>query len=232
VSVTPADFRKHIQSLQRNGFTGVRFDQLIGAFEGRAALPLKPVVLTFDDAYANFQEHALEPLQEAGFSATVFAVAGLVGKMSTWPVQAHSIPRLPLLGWTELRELASLGFEIGSHTSTHARLDRLPAGRVEHEVVHSRYALEDGVGAAVSTFAYPFGLYDERSVSVVREHYHAACTTRMAAARRSNDRHLLPRFDVYYLRKPMLFGQLGKPLGHAYLGIRMLARALRGFVQS
>ena len=232
LSVSPAVFREHVKALARNGYTGIRFDRLIDAFEGRATLPRKPVVLTFDDAYANFREHALPPLHEAGFAATVFAIADLVGKTNEWAGQGSSIPQLPLLGWAALRELVSMGFEIGSHGFTHARLDHVPADRLEQEIAGSRRALEDGVGAPVATFAYPFGAYHARTVRSVGEHYRAACTTRMAAARASDARHLLPRIDVYYLREPQLFAQLGKPLGEAYLAARRLGRAMRSIATS
>lgn len=227
LAVAPADFRAHMQSLARNGFTGIRFDHLIAALGGERALPPKPVVLTFDDAYANFHEHAARALQEVGFAATVFAVAGLVGKTNDWPGQGPSIPRLPLLDWPALRELAAAGFEIGSHTFTHPRLDRAPADRLEYEIAGSRRALEDGIGAPVTTLAYPFGAHHPASVALARAHYQAACTTRMATARASHDRHRLPRLDVYYLREPRRFARFGTPLGRAYLIARALGRAAR-----
>ena len=227
LSVAPADFREHMCSLARNGFTGIRFDRLIGAFEGRVALPPRPVVLTFDDAYANFQEAALPALREFGFSATVFAVAGLVGKTNDWPGQGLSIPRLPLLDWPALREIASSGFEIGSHTFSHARLDCTSPDRLEYEIAGSRRRLEDGVGAPVATFAYPYGAHHPASVALARAHYRGACTTRMATARVAHDRHLLPRLDVYYLRDPLRFARLGTPLGGAYLAMRAMGRAAR-----
>ena len=213
-----------------NGFTGIRFDRLIDAFEGRVALPPKSVVLTFDDAYANFHEHALPALREAGFAATVFAVAGHVGRTNDWSEQGLSIPRLPLLDWPALRDVAAAGFEIGSHTFTHARLDRTPPDRLDYEIADSRRALEDGVGARVSTFAYPFGAHHPASVAITRATYRGACSTRMATARVAHDRHLLPRIDVYYLRDPRRFARFGTPLGSAYLAARAVGRAARALL--
>lgn len=230
LSVAPADFREHMRSLARNGFTGIRFDRLIDAFEGRVALPPRPVVLTFDDAYANFQEYALPALREAGFAATLFAVAGLVGKTNKWQEANLSIPRLPLLDWPALREIAAAGFEIGSHTFTHARLNCVPADRLEYEIAGSRRRLEDGVGAPVATLAYPFGAHHAASVAIARVTYRGACSTRMATARVAHDRHLLPRFDAYYLRDPRQFARFGTPLGNAYLAARTLGRAARALL--
>ena len=227
LSVTPAGFRAHLASLAANGFSAIRFNQLVDAFEGRAALPPKPVVLTFDDAFANFHEHAAPALRAAGFPATVFVVAGHVGKSNDWPGQGPSIPRLPLLDWPALRDLVAAGIEVGSHTFTHPYLDRMPADRLEHELAGSRRALEDGTGAPVTTLAYPFGSHNAGSIAVARSQYRAACTTRLATARATQDRLLLPRLDVYYLREPRRFERLGTPLGSAYLAARALGRAAR-----
>lgn len=230
LSIAPADFREHVRLLADHGFTGIRFDRLIDAFGGGAALPPNPVVITFDDAYSNFREHALPALSAVGFSATVFAIAGLVGKAGDWPGLGRSIPRLPLLDWPALREVAGSGFEVGSHAFTHCHLDRAPAGGLENEIAGSRRALEDGIGAPVTTFAYPFGAHHPPSVEMVRAHYRAACTTRMATARASHDRHRLPRLDAYYLREPRRFARFGTPLGNAYLFARALGRAARGIL--
>jgi peptidoglycan/xylan/chitin deacetylase (PgdA/CDA1 family) len=232
LSVDPADFRAHVESLRRNGFMAVGLDRLVAAFEGRTALPAKPVVLTFDDAYSNFLEQAAGPLCDAGFSATVFVIAGLVGKWNGWERQASSIPRMPLLDWAQLREVASLGFEIGSHGLTHTRLDRLAPEALHEEIASSKHALEDGIGTAVRTFAYPFGIHHRPSVAAAAGYYSAACTTRMATARASHPRHLLPRLDVYYVRSPRVFAHLGKPLGRAYLATRTLGRAVRTLAPS
>ena len=230
LSVAPAEYREHVRSLANRGFTGIRFDHLLEAFAGGAALPPNPVVITFDDAYANFREHALLPLSEVGFSASVFAIAGSVGKANNWAGQGPSIPRLPLLDWPALREIAGAGFEIGSHAFTHSRLDRAPADQLEHEIADSRRALEDGIGAPVTTFAYPFGAHNVASVAMVRAHYRGACTTRMANARASHDYHLLPRVDVYYLRQPRRFARFGTPLGSTYLLARTIGRAARALL--
>lgn len=230
LSVAPANFREHMRSLARNGFTGIRLDHLIEAFEGRLALPPRPVVLTFDDAYVNFAEHALPALREQRFSATLFVVAGLVGQANTWPGQGASIPRMPLLDWPALRDVAAAGVEIGSHAFTHCRLDHARPDELVHEIADSRRTLEDGAGAPVTTFAYPFGAHHPASVAIVRATYRGACSTRMATARAVHDRHLLPRIDAYYLRDTRRFARFGTPLGGAYLAARAFGRAARSIL--
>jgi len=46
--------------------------------------PHKSVVLTFDDGFANFAEHALPVLQRFALKATVFVVVNRIGQRADW----------------------------------------------------------------------------------------------------------------------------------------------------
>jgi peptidoglycan/xylan/chitin deacetylase (PgdA/CDA1 family) len=227
ISVSPLAFREHMRILRDGGFSGIALGRLLEAWTGGAALPPRPVVLTFDDAFRNFDEVARPVLQAAGFSATVFAVAGRCGATNDWPGQLARVPRLPLLSAAELRGLGAAGFEIGSHGLTHAALDGLPASDVEREVVGSKRALEDMLGRPVRLLAYPYGRSSADVRGLAAAHYEAACGVDMRAARPGRDRYALPRIDVYYLRRPALFRALGTPLGRAYVALRGVGRRLR-----
>lgn len=228
ISVSPAAFRAHVQSLRDEGFSGIALGRLLDGWEGRAPLPPRPVVLTFDDAFRNFADAARPVLEGARFGATVFAVAGRCGRTNDWPGQLANVPRLPLLSAAELRELAAAGFEIGSHGLTHAALDGLSPAEAEREVAGSKSALEDALGRPVEVLAYPYGRSGTAVRGLAAAHYRASCGVEMAAARPGHDRHALPRIDVYYLRRPGVFRTLGTPLGRGYLAVRAWARRLRG----
>jgi len=228
ISVSPAAFRTHMHALRDAGFSGIALRRLVDGWEGRAPLPPRSVVLTFDDAFRNFAESARPTLEALGFGATVFAVAGRCGGTNDWPGQLARIPRLPLLSAADLRELATAGFEIGSHGLTHAALDGLSTAEAEREVAGSKRALEDIVGRAVEVFAYPYGKGNGAVRAVAAAHYRASCGVELAAARAGDDRHRLPRIDVYYLRHPRVFRTLGTPLGRGYLALRAAGRRLRG----
>ena len=51
-SVAPRDFTEHMGSLARRGFTGISLSDLLDGWAGKAPLPLRPVVLTFDDGWS------------------------------------------------------------------------------------------------------------------------------------------------------------------------------------
>ena len=224
ISVSPAAFRAHMRALRDQGFSALALGRLLDAWEGRATLPARPVVLTFDDAFRNFAESARPVLESYGFGATVFAVAGRCGATNEWPGQRADVPRLPLLSAAELRELAAAGFEIGSHGLTHAALDGLSAADAEREVASSKRALEDAVGRAVGVLAYPY--FWRVTLPAIR--WGVTYGVVLATARADDPRHALPRIDAYYLRRPWLFRTLGTPLGSAYLALRAAGRRARG----
>src|SRR5262249_23178262 len=59
--------------------------------------------------------------------------------------------------WEEVREMADLGFEIGSHSVTHPDFGTISATQARQELVDSRACLEERLGRPVRWFAYPFG---------------------------------------------------------------------------
>jgi peptidoglycan/xylan/chitin deacetylase (PgdA/CDA1 family) len=133
----------------------------------------RAAVITFDDGYANFLDEALPILNEFQLKATVFVVAREVGGESRWDAGTHS----PLMGWSDLDRLRNEGFEIGSHTLTHPWLTRIAPAAARDEVLRSRGEVEGKLGAAVTTFAYPYGDLNPEVERMVEESgYEAACS--------------------------------------------------------
>jgi peptidoglycan/xylan/chitin deacetylase (PgdA/CDA1 family) len=232
VSTAPGVFREQMRALADRGFTGIAAGQLVDAWEGNAMLPARPVVLTFDDGFANVLDHAAPVLAALKFSATVYVVSGLCGKTNDWPDQGAAIPRLPLLSWAALAELITGGFEMGAHSVTHQQLMRLSRSAVEREVLGSKEMIEQRLGQVVKTFAYPFGLVSPDAHAVARAGYRAAMGTVLGVARRTDDRHCMARVDMYYFRDPRMFRLFGTAAGRAYLSARALGRAVRARVVS
>ena len=227
ISVAPRDFETHMRSLAARGFAGVSLSELLDGWDGLSKLPARPVALTFDDGFANLREHAAPLLSELGFRATIFAISGRCGQMNDWPDQASGTPRLPLLSWEELAQMTATGFEVAAHTVTHRRLTEIPPAEAEREIMESKAMIEDRLGLAVETFAYPFGLFSGRHCRTARQHFRGAVSVKLGRASPMDDRHQLPRLDVYYLRRPALFQLLETPAGRAYLALRAVGRSVR-----
>jgi len=74
-----------------------------------------------------------------------------------------------VLGWDELRALASEGVALCAHTRTHPLLDRVGPDEVRTEVAGSLADLRREVGAVQPVLAYPGGHYDRTALRIVRE---------------------------------------------------------------
>jgi len=70
VDATPAQFRRHLETLARIG-TPIGMDAFIGACDG-GSLPPNPWMVTFDDGYRSCRDVALPILRELGIPATFF----------------------------------------------------------------------------------------------------------------------------------------------------------------
>lgn len=64
-----------------------------------------------------------------------------------------------LLGWDEVREMSRGSITFGSHTHTHAFLDRIESDAVDDELGRSKELIEAQVGKPVDALSYPNGLF-------------------------------------------------------------------------
>jgi peptidoglycan-N-acetylglucosamine deacetylase len=85
---------------------------------------------------------------------------------------------------SDVRRLASEGFEIGAHGCCHKPLVGLPLSELTQEVRPCKQVLEDIIGSEVSMFCYAQGRYDANVVRSLREAgYRGARTVRMLGTR-------------------------------------------------
>jgi peptidoglycan/xylan/chitin deacetylase (PgdA/CDA1 family) len=191
--VSPPLFRRHLAYLRGRGYHSVSLSRLT---QPLSALPPKPVVITFDDGYRCLHEHALPALEEYGFTATVFLVAGGLGGVNYWETAVGDAEE-PMLGPTEIAEMGAAGLEFGSHTLNHPHLTSLPPAAAAREIADAKAILEDHLGEPCRSFAYPYGDWNQAVRNLVAAAGHEfACTTLRRAARRSDDPLALPRLNI------------------------------------
>src|SRR5439155_19476270 len=82
---------------------------------------------------------------------------------------AATAPRMPQLRSAELRRMESSGMAVGSHSLTHACLDRCDEATIRSEVEEAHRILKDALGHPPRAFAYPNGDHDDRVVGCVAE---------------------------------------------------------------
>jgi peptidoglycan/xylan/chitin deacetylase (PgdA/CDA1 family) len=207
LAVPPDSFAVQLEHLREAGFTGLTLTGLASALAGDpAGLPERPVVLTFDDGFADFHDAALPLLGRYGFTATVFVTTGWIADAGR-----HSAGRRPghMLSWNQIREAAAAGVEIGAHSHQHLQLDQLPLSSLRDELVTSKSLLEDELGFAVPNMAYPYGYSNTRVRRVADEAGYAhACAVGNAIAGPGQDTLALPRLTIRRSTRPATFDHI------------------------
>ena len=194
--VTPERFAEQMTWLADAGYTTLTISRLISDIRDGLPLPPRPLVLTFDDGLRDFRVGALPVLDRLGMCATLYVVAGRIGQTSDWLDDVGEGDR-PMLDWSELRDLVGWGIECGAHTLTHPQLDILPPAQAGVEIAASKAILEEGLGQAVQSFAYPHGYGSAVTRSLVAEAgFTSACRVRHALSSVSEDPYCLSRIIV------------------------------------
>jgi peptidoglycan/xylan/chitin deacetylase (PgdA/CDA1 family) len=184
LSVTPGDFAAQMDWLAQSGYHPITTEDLFAYLAGAQSLPSKPVILTFDDGYADFYTTALPILRSHDFRGVAYVVSGFVGTSGYMTA-------------AQVREADRSGIEIGSHTVSHANLASLSAAAVRTQLVQSKSFLESVVEHPVVSFCYPSGKYTAAVASAVADAgFHDATTTRYGYSYTLANRYVWSRLRV------------------------------------
>jgi peptidoglycan/xylan/chitin deacetylase (PgdA/CDA1 family) len=184
LSVTPADFAAQMDWLASNGFHPITPADLYAYLSGTRGLPSRPVILSFDDGYADFYTAALPILRAHEYTAVAYIVSGFIGRPGYMTA-------------AQIIEADRAGIEIGSHTVDHANLARSAPGSIHLELVASKQALEQLLGHQVLSFCYPSGQFNGGVVAAVRAAgYRDATTTVFGYVHYLSDRYTWSRLRI------------------------------------
>lgn len=176
--VRRTDFRNQMELLRAQGWHGVNVSEAITFPRGRA------VAITFDDGSETDLICAAPELRRFGFGATFYVTSGWLGQVG-------------YLNHAQLRELSTMGFEIGCHSMTHAYLNDLDAAGLDREIVQAKLQIEQVIGTSVEHFSCPGGRFDQRVANVARlAGYRTMATSSMQANSKSTDAFALGRVPV------------------------------------
>ena len=195
LNVSAANFERQLRWLKRHNYTAIHTaDWQRWLDEGRG-LPEKPVLITFDDAYHCTASIAFPLLQKYGFTATVFTVTARIGATNTWD-EAKGFPALPLMTSDEIRRWNMEGIEFGAHSRTHTDLVQATPSECLAEVRGSREELASLLGHPVTSFAYPYGNWNEGVRQVCQHEFDLALCSQEGLNYLRTDRHCLRRIYV------------------------------------
>ena len=173
--VTPEQLENDLKEVMKRGYHTVTSTELVKYVLGKAQLPLKPIVITFDDGHYNNMYYAMPLLKKYGMKAVV----NIIGKFSEYSSNSgdDSHPEYSHLTFKQIAAMHRSGiFEIGNHTyNLHGYkprygIEQKPGESDEHyaralseDVLKLQRLLAENSGVTPVSFAYPFGRYNNLS---------------------------------------------------------------------
>lgn len=142
--VTTAAFSAQMGYLKCAGFTPITVQRLFDVMEGKTWLPENPVVLTFDDGWADQYQNVFPILAQQGFAASFAVISGMVDGEG-------------YMTWAQVKEMSDAGMEITSHSVNHANFASTEDDQTRAEIIDSKATIEAQIGKTVDVLAYPSG---------------------------------------------------------------------------
>lgn len=226
ISFAPRVFQSAMARLHERGYRTLSLLEVVDDLRAGKPFPDQAFVLTFDDGYQSVYTEAFPVLQRYDWSATVFLTVGRDPE-TRGEDRLPMMEGRPMLAWGEIQEMHRWGIDFGAHTLTHPDLTRLPLDQVEIEVCGSKATIEDALGAAVASFAYPYGRYDQQSRALAQRHFGCAVSDKLGLITPRSDVYTLERVETYYFRTERLFALMLSRRLPWYIWARSVPRGIR-----
>ena len=162
--VRRGELQAQVHLLAGAGYEAVTLGRVFDAWRGRATLPPRPIVLTFDDGYRSHVTAAL-PILAAQHWPGVLNL-DLSNLAPPWGV-----------GLVGVRKLIAAGWAIDAHSMTHADLASASGPTLTREIGGSRREIRRLFGVLPRFFCYPAGRYDTEAVAAVEAAGYEGATT-------------------------------------------------------
>jgi peptidoglycan/xylan/chitin deacetylase (PgdA/CDA1 family) len=199
-------FESQMQWLRTQSWSGMSVSEALSSSK-------RGVAITFDDGCETDLLSAAPTLKQANFNATFYVTVGFLGMPG-------------YMSRSQVRQLSDLGFEIGSHSMTHAYVSDLSDGALQAEVANSKNELEQMTGRSIEHFSCPGGRWDKRVARFARQAgYGSVATSRSVANSSGAVPFRLGRVAVMRGTDPCRFQQLCQGHGLWRLQAQDLIRA-------
>lgn len=154
------NFKDQIKMLADSGYHTILPDQLYAYLNEGAALPSKPIMLTFDDTDLD-QFTTVNPiLKKYGYKAVYFIMTVSIGKKGKF---------VDYMSSDQIKKLSDEGNIIGSHTYDHKNFKKYAGKDWEEQLDKPTKKLEEITGKKITEFAYPFGLWNAEGIPELKK---------------------------------------------------------------
>ncbi|MFL0251982.1 polysaccharide deacetylase family protein [Clostridium neuense] len=152
MEVSKGQFEEEMKYLKDNGYHTLSADEFYDFIVKDKPVLKKSVLITFDDGYENQYKNAYPVLKKYKFNAVMFIITDYLDKGTLY------------LKSNELKTMSDNGISIESHTTNHAKLDKLSYKDQFKTLRDSQNKLEGICNKAVRFIAYPYGYFNKDTV--------------------------------------------------------------------
>ena len=188
LTISVAEFDRQIKLMKTAGFQTISLQEFIAYMKGsKVKLPEKPILITFDDGYADNYTNAFPILKKTEFKAAIFMVG-------------INFDRENRLSSQNIREMIGSGLlAVGGHSMTHPDLTALANRQIQFEVAGSKAKIARLSRSPVTFFAYPGGYYNLSAMEAVEDAGYQGAFTVLTGLNNPG------RDNIYLLRRIPIF---------------------------
>jgi len=154
------NFKDQMKMLADSGYHTILPDQLYAYLNTGAALPSKPIMLTFDDTDMDQFTIVRPTLDKLGFKAVYFIMTVSIGRKGKF---------VDYMTKEQIKQLSDEGNIIGSHTYDHKNFKKYAGKDWEEQLDKPTKKLEEITGKTMTEFAYPFGLWNAEGIPELKK---------------------------------------------------------------
>ena len=187
--VPTASFKEQMKMLADSGYHTILPDQLYAYLTMGAALPKKPIMLTFDDGDEDQYTTALPELDKHGFKGAFFIMTVAIGRHGKQPYMTKE----------QIKDLSDKGHAIAAHTWDHHNVKKYQGEDWVTQIDEPNKKLEAITGKPMRYFAFPFGLWNKQALPELKKRGYVAAFS--LADKRDDD------MPLYTIRRIIAGGQ-------------------------
>ena len=179
-TISQKTFENDLEYIKNNGYTTILVKDLIDYTEGKAELPEKPILLTFDDGAYNNYLYAFPLAKKYNIK---FVFSPIAAEAERYSQIKDENPNYSHANWEQIREMSDSGLvEIQNHTynmhcSKNPRVgctkkfgesEETYKSKLSEDILKSQEMIEKNVGKKPIAFFYPFGACSKCSEKIIR----------------------------------------------------------------
>ncbi len=175
-------FKKHIEKIKLEKLNFINpydFEKNFDSIKKQ-----KKILLTIDDAFSSFYEHAWPYLKQEKIPFILFVSTEAIGKYG-------------YMNWSQIKEVEKEDFAfIGNHSHSHEYLIEYSFDKFKNDIDTSIKLFNENLGYNPIYFSYPFGEYSLNQKKYISNKFKFAFGQNSGVIDLNKDKYELPRFPI------------------------------------